>query len=200
MISSVSTEKSQLAVRMPTGRRPATFSSTSAARKVRSRSTPGGSPVLARGSRNGCRSRGPHRPRRAPLPDAAGRRRRGRRSWPGRRAASSSRRMRGMPWREPYWPWLIRIGLSSPSRSGWSHDPRRRTAPRSSARHPARRRRQAAAAAGTAHDAAPDRLLPGPGLAFGMVGGCHAAAPKVAPLAAPRIVTAETIRTGRNLP
>src|ERR1035437_307028 len=31
--------------------------------------------------------------------------------------------MRGVPWRAPYWPWLMRIGLSSPSRNGlvsWS--------------------------------------------------------------------------------
>ena len=47
MMDSVSTEKSQLAVRMPTGRVPARLSSTSAARKVRSRSAPGGSVVLA---------------------------------------------------------------------------------------------------------------------------------------------------------
>ena len=43
----VSTEKSQLAVRMPTGRTPASPSSSSTARNVRSRSTPGGSLVLA---------------------------------------------------------------------------------------------------------------------------------------------------------
>ena len=42
MMSSVLMLKSQLAVRMPTGRRPARRSSTSAARKDRSRSTPGG--------------------------------------------------------------------------------------------------------------------------------------------------------------
>src|SRR5579872_3369425 len=41
--------------------------------------------------------------------------------------------MRGMPWRLPYWPWLIRIGLSSPSRSGivsWSASKDRATAQR----------------------------------------------------------------------
>jgi hypothetical protein len=47
MIDSVSTEKSQLAVRMPTGRTPLIFSSVSAARKVSSRSAPGGSVVFA---------------------------------------------------------------------------------------------------------------------------------------------------------
>ena len=47
MMDMVSTEKSQLAVRMPTGRTPATFSSVSAARNVSSRSAPGGRRVLA---------------------------------------------------------------------------------------------------------------------------------------------------------
>ena len=42
-----SAEKSQDAVRIPTGRRPDNFSNTSAARKVRLRSTPGGSCVFA---------------------------------------------------------------------------------------------------------------------------------------------------------
>ncbi len=38
-------------------------------------------------------------------------------------AFCSSARMRGIAWRLPYWPWLMRIGLSSASRSGivsWS--------------------------------------------------------------------------------
>ena len=47
MMPKVLGEKSQLAVRIPTGRTPATFSSVSAARKVRSRSAPGGRRVFA---------------------------------------------------------------------------------------------------------------------------------------------------------
>ncbi len=47
MMPMVSTEKSQLAVRIPTGRVPLNRSSTSAARNVKSRSAPGGSLVLA---------------------------------------------------------------------------------------------------------------------------------------------------------
>ena len=47
MMAMVSSEKAHEAVRMPTGRVPAIFSSVSAARNVRSRSMPGGKVVLA---------------------------------------------------------------------------------------------------------------------------------------------------------
>ena len=47
MMFSVLTEKSQLAVRIPTGARPASFASTSAARSVSSRSVSPGSVVFA---------------------------------------------------------------------------------------------------------------------------------------------------------
>jgi hypothetical protein len=36
----------------------------------------------------------------------------------GTLSRASWARMRGTAWRLPYWPWLMRIGLSSASRSG----------------------------------------------------------------------------------
>ena len=124
MISSVLTEKSQLAVRIPTGSRPAMLRQR-VARRGRSVRVPprAAATCWLHGSRNGCRSRGRRRPERAPPRDAAGPRRRDNRNSPGSPRAPAARRMRGMAWRAPYWPWLIRIGLSSPSRSGivsWS--------------------------------------------------------------------------------
>ena len=85
---------------------------------------------------------------------------------PGSARAAAARGCAASPWRSPYWPWLMRIGLSSSSRSGIGFVVGvETTAPPRSARRPARISASGCARRARGRRSAPDLLRPLPGFA-----------------------------------